>query len=68
MRIYKERFSEFSDFVVTIVGAFELEKIRPLVEGWLGGLPTAGERTRTSWISWSALRQPKTGAGNSCPW
>jgi len=39
-----QRFADASDFLFTIVGNFELEGIRPLVERWLGGLPAIGRR------------------------
>jgi zinc protease len=39
LAFYRERFADASGFVFTIVGNFELETIRPLVEKWLGGLP-----------------------------
>jgi zinc protease len=38
--IYKDRFSDASDFVFTIVGAFKIEDIKPLIEKYLGGLPS----------------------------
>lgn len=38
--IYKERFADASDFTFVLVGNLELEKIRPLVETYLGGLPS----------------------------
>ncbi|MHB9027865.1 MAG: M16 family metallopeptidase, partial [Candidatus Latescibacterota bacterium] len=37
---YRERFSDAGDFTFFFVGNFELETIRPLVEKWLGGLPS----------------------------
>jgi zinc protease len=36
---YQDRFADASDFTFVIVGAFEPEAIRPLVETYLGGLP-----------------------------
>ncbi|CAG4992843.1 hypothetical protein DYBT9275_01052 [Dyadobacter sp. CECT 9275] len=38
--IYKDRFSDASDFVFTFVGAFSIEAIKPLLEKYLGGLPS----------------------------
>jgi zinc protease len=38
--IYKERFSDFSDFTFVFVGNFEVEKIKPLLEKYIGGLPS----------------------------
>ena len=39
LEIYRDRFSDASDFVFTMVGNFELDKIRPLVETWMASLP-----------------------------
>ena len=39
LEIYKDRFADASDFTFIFVGNFEPEKIRPLVETYLGGLP-----------------------------
>ena len=39
---YNDRFADASDFTFYFVGAFELEGIRPLVEQYLGALPTLG--------------------------
>jgi zinc protease len=38
--IYKERFADFSDFTFVFVGNFEVEKIKPLLEKYIGGLPS----------------------------
>jgi zinc protease len=38
--LYKERFADASDFTFTFVGNFEVEKIKPLLEQYLGGLPS----------------------------
>ncbi|MCZ6507362.1 MAG: insulinase family protein, partial [Acidobacteria bacterium] len=37
--IYRERFADASDFTFTMVGNFELEALRPLVETWVASLP-----------------------------
>nr|WP_295921679.1 M16 family metallopeptidase [uncultured Dyadobacter sp.] len=39
--IYKNRFADASDFVFTIVGTFKPENIKPLVEKYLGSLPSS---------------------------
>ncbi|WP_342087007.1 M16 family metallopeptidase [Dyadobacter sp. OTU695] len=39
--IYKNRFADASDFVFTIVGAFKPEAIKPLIEKYLGSLPSS---------------------------
>ncbi len=42
LEVFQDRFADTSDFTFLIVGNFELEGIRPLVERYLGGLPTTG--------------------------
>jgi zinc protease len=37
---YKDRFSDASGFTFVFVGNFQLDSIKPLVEKWLGGLPS----------------------------
>jgi zinc protease len=37
--IYKERFADASDFTFTFVGNLDVEKIKPLLEKYLGSLP-----------------------------
>jgi len=37
---YQDRFADASDFTFVFVGAFHPEEIRPLVETYLGGLPS----------------------------
>ena len=39
--IYKDRFADASDFTFTFVGSFETEKLKPLLEQYLGALPSA---------------------------
>jgi zinc protease len=38
---YKDRFADASGFTFTLVGNFDVEKIKPLLEKYLGGLPAA---------------------------
>lgn len=38
--IYKERFADASDFTFTFVGNFEVEKFKPLLEQYIGSLPS----------------------------
>ncbi|UTA69955.1 pitrilysin family protein [Emticicia sp. 21SJ11W-3] len=38
--IYKDRFSDFSDFTFVFTGSFEVDKIKPLLEKYIGGLPS----------------------------
>jgi len=38
---YKDRFADANGFTFTIVGSFDPDKIKPLLEKYLGGLPSA---------------------------
>src|SRR5206468_8475835 len=40
MAFYKERFADASDFTFVFVGSFDLASMKPLVERYLGGLPS----------------------------
>jgi len=42
--IWKERFSDFNGFTFVFVGSVDLKKLRPLVETYLGSLPSRGRR------------------------
>ncbi|MDA3809612.1 MAG: insulinase family protein, partial [Spirochaetaceae bacterium] len=42
LAIYKDRFSDFSDFTFFFTGSFTLEEIKPLIKTYLGGLPSSG--------------------------
>jgi zinc protease len=44
---YRDRFADASDFTFILVGSFEPKTLRPLVETWLGGLPSL--RREESW-------------------
>ncbi len=46
LTFYRDRFADASDFTFVFVGAFDLETIRPLVQAYLGGLPSL-EREET---------------------
>ncbi|WP_423146479.1 M16 family metallopeptidase [Rubrolithibacter danxiaensis] len=39
-KIYKERFADASDFTFTFVGSFNVADIKPLIEQYLGALPS----------------------------
>ncbi len=41
--IFNERFSNAGDFIFFIVGSFEMETIKPLLEQYLASLPASGE-------------------------
>jgi zinc protease len=40
--IYRDRFADFSDFTFTFVGSFDPETLKPLVQTYLGSLPSTG--------------------------
>lgn len=42
--IYKDRFADASDFTFTFVGNFETEKIKPMLEQYLGSLPSTNRK------------------------
>ena len=37
---YRDRFADASDFTFVFVGSFDLDSVKPLVQTWLGGLPS----------------------------
>jgi len=41
---YKDRFSDASGFTFVFVGNFSLDSMKPLIEKWLGGLPSTGRK------------------------
>ncbi|HEX2960405.1 MAG TPA: insulinase family protein [Ignavibacteriales bacterium] len=41
---YKDRFSDAGDFTFFFVGNFDVEKIKPLLAAYLGGLPSTGRK------------------------
>jgi zinc protease len=45
--IFRERFSDASDFSFVFVGSFEIDTIKPLLLTYIGGLPSSG--TDESW-------------------
>ena len=45
-QIIKERFANPSDFTFVFVGNFDNEKIKPLIEKYIGGLKGAGEKEK----------------------
>jgi len=48
LEIFSDRFSNASDFTYIIVGDFDPEVLRPLVERWIGGLPAG--KSGEDWI------------------
>jgi zinc protease len=43
-QIYRDRFADASDFTFVFVGAVNVDSLRPLVEQWLGTLPSTGRK------------------------
>jgi zinc protease len=46
LRFYKKRTANLSGATMVVVGAFDVEKVRPLVLAYLGGLPGKGKPPR----------------------
>lgn len=46
--IYRNRFADASDFTFTFVGNIDLEKIKPLVETYLGSLPNLKRKEKAA--------------------
>ncbi|NKB69966.1 MAG: insulinase family protein [Candidatus Latescibacteria bacterium] len=46
LRIYRDRFADTGDFTFFFVGNFDPEQMAPLVQSYLGGLPSAGRQER----------------------
>jgi zinc protease len=44
LRVFKDRFADFSDFTFIVVGNVDEATLRPLVERWLAPLPGRGRR------------------------
>ena len=44
-QFYRARFANAADFTYFIVGAFQVAEITPLIERWIGGLPSTGKKT-----------------------
>jgi zinc protease len=44
IQIYKERFGNAGDFTFLFVGAFNEDSLKPLLEKYLGSLPTTGKK------------------------
>jgi zinc protease len=44
MAFYRDRFADLGDFTFFFVGNVDTTTLRPLVERWLGGLPSAGRK------------------------
>jgi zinc protease len=44
MRLYRERFNDAGDFTFFFVGNFKPEELKPLIETYIGGLPSTGKK------------------------
>jgi zinc protease len=44
LAIYKDRFADASDFTFFFVGAFDMQKIKPMIEKYLGALPVINRK------------------------
>ncbi|MBA2259167.1 MAG: insulinase family protein [Acidobacteria bacterium] len=44
MAFYKDRFADAGDFTFVFVGSFKTEEMKPLVERYLGSLPSTGRK------------------------
>ena len=54
--LYKDRFSDASDFTFFFVGNFDVESIKPLLKTYIGGLPA--KNRKESWKD-TGIRYPK---------
>lgn len=52
LEIYKERFANAGDFTFIIVGSFEIEVLKPLVEQYIASLPSSEKREETKFIQY----------------
>lgn len=61
-QIYKERFADAGDFTFTFVGSFKINEIKPLLEQYLGALPskTSSEEAKDLGIVTPAGKITKT--------
>jgi zinc protease len=46
LAVYNDRFGDASDFTFVIVGAVDVDKLKPLVETYLGSLPAKGRKEK----------------------
>jgi zinc protease len=44
-RFYQARYGNAADFTYFFVGAFKVDELTPLVERWIGGLPSSGKKS-----------------------
>lgn len=46
MEIFRDRFSDAGDFVFLFVGNIDIEKVKPLIEQYIGGLPSGNRKEK----------------------
>ncbi|MBR6182873.1 MAG: insulinase family protein [Prevotella sp.] len=51
LEIYKERFSDASNFKTVIIGKIDMEQLRPLICQYLASLPSTGKHEQTNWAN-----------------
>ena len=50
MATYRDRFADASDFTFVLLGSFDIAGVRPLVQRYLGGLPSTGRVEERAWV------------------
>lgn len=55
LRFYEDRFGDAGDFTFVFVGSIDLDRLKPLVETYLGGLPASGRED--NWVD-EGVRMP----------
>lgn len=58
LEIYKERFADASNFTFIFVGSMDLQKVKPLVEQYLGSLPSIHSNEKTTYINYTYATGP----------
>jgi zinc protease len=58
IEIYKERFGNANGFTFVIVGAFAIDKIKPLVATYLGSLPSTSQKSMFKDVGLRATKGP----------
>lgn len=56
IEIYKDRYANAAEFTFVIVGAFEVDKIKPLIEQYIGALPFSDRKGKYNDLG---IRPPK---------
>ena len=51
LEIYKERFSDASNFKTVIIGKIDMDQLRPLICQYLASLPSTGKHEQTNWAN-----------------